>query len=64
MRRRREPDHVAQARSGVRDTETLKRLWDELVPEWDGRTFYDFVATSQCFSELPFRYREMFGMVG
>jgi monoamine oxidase len=48
----------------ARDVDTLKRLWDELVPVWDGRTFYDFVATSQAFSKLPFRYREMFGLVG
>ena len=48
----------------ARDVATLKRLWNELVPLWDGRTFYDFVATSQCFSQLPFRYREMFGLVG
>jgi tryptophan 2-monooxygenase len=48
----------------ARDVVTLKRLWDELVPLWDGRTFYDFVATSKAFSRLPFKYREMFGMVG
>jgi tryptophan 2-monooxygenase len=48
----------------ARDVGTLKRLWNELVPQWDGRTFYDFVATSQSFSKLPFRYREMFGLVG
>jgi lysine 2-monooxygenase len=48
----------------ARDAGTLKRLWNELVPVWDGRTFYDFVATSQAFAELPFRYREMFGLVG
>ena len=34
------------------------------MPLWDGRTFYDFVATSACFAKLPFRYREMFGLVG
>jgi lysine 2-monooxygenase len=48
----------------ARDVGTLKRLWNELVPVWDGRTFYDFIATSEAFSKLPFRYREMFGMVG
>ena len=48
----------------ARNIEKLKRLWNELVLQWDGRTFYDFVATSTCFSELPFRYREMFGLVG
>src|SRR5258708_27079794 len=25
----------------ARDVATLKGLWDELVPVWDGRTFYD-----------------------
>ncbi|HEX4833458.1 MAG TPA: NAD(P)/FAD-dependent oxidoreductase [Trebonia sp.] len=48
----------------ARDVATLKRMWDDLVPLWDGRTFYDFVATSQAFSKLPFRYRELFGLVG
>jgi lysine 2-monooxygenase len=48
----------------ARDVERLKRLWNELVPLWDGRTFYDFVATSQAFAKLPFRYREVFGLVG
>jgi lysine 2-monooxygenase len=48
----------------ARDVQTLKRLWDELVPEWDGRTFYDFIATSRAFSKLTFRHREMFGLVG
>ena len=48
----------------ARDVATLKRLWNELVPRWDGRTFYDFVATSQAFSKLPFLHREMFGLVG
>src|ERR1700744_5630160 len=47
----------------ARDIDTLKKRWNELVPLWDGRTFYDFVATSACFSKLPFRYREMFGLV-
>src|SRR5579859_7515954 len=28
----------------ARDAATLKRLWDELVPVWDGRTFYDFIS--------------------
>jgi lysine 2-monooxygenase len=48
----------------ARDTQTLKRLWDELVPAWDGRTFYDFISTSEAFSKLTFRHREMFGLVG
>ncbi|HTU74142.1 MAG TPA: FAD-dependent oxidoreductase [Trebonia sp.] len=48
----------------ARDVATLKRRWNELVSEWDGRTFYDFISTSQAFSKLPFWYREVFGMVG
>jgi lysine 2-monooxygenase len=48
----------------ARDVATLKRLWDELVPVWDGRTFYDFISTSHAFSKLPFSYREVFGLVG
>ena len=47
-----------------RDTATLKRLWDELVPRWDDRTFYDFVSTSKPFAELSFAHREAFGQVG
>jgi lysine 2-monooxygenase len=48
----------------ARDAQTLKLLWDELVPLWDGRTFYDFISTSRAFSKLTFRHREMFGLVG
>ncbi|MBN9736433.1 MULTISPECIES: NAD(P)/FAD-dependent oxidoreductase [unclassified Pseudonocardia] len=48
----------------ARDTATVKRLWDALVPLWDDRTFYDFVSTSKAFSELSFRHREAFGQVG
>jgi tryptophan 2-monooxygenase len=48
----------------ARDVGTLKRLWDEIVPVWDGRTFYDFISTSNAFSKLPFSYREVFGLVG
>ena len=48
----------------ARDVGTLKSLWNELVPRWDDRTFYDFVANSQAFSKLSFRHREVFGQVG
>ncbi len=48
----------------ARDVTTLKSLWNDLVPRWDDRTFYDFVANSQAFSELSFRHREVFGQVG
>jgi monoamine oxidase len=47
-----------------RDVPTLKRLWNTLVPLWDDRTFYNFVASSKAFSRLSFRHREIFGQVG
>ena len=48
----------------ARDVATLKSLWDELVPLWDDRTFYDFIASSEAFSKLSFHHREVFGQVG
>ena len=48
----------------ARDAARVKELWDPLVAEWDERTFYDFVVSSQAFSRLPFRHREIFGQVG
>ena len=48
----------------ARDVGTLKSLWNDLVPHWDDRTFYDFLANSQAFSKLSFRHREVFGQVG
>src|ERR1035438_7666689 len=48
----------------ARDVTTLKSLWNDLVPRWDDRTFYDFVATSKAFSSLSFNHREVFGHVG
>ncbi|MBP2364550.1 flavin monoamine oxidase family protein [Pseudonocardia parietis] len=47
-----------------RDTATLQRLWHELVPLWDDRTFYDFVSASKAFAGLTYRHREAFGQVG
>ena len=47
-----------------RDVPRLKRLWDTLVPLWDDRTFYDFIATAPQFAGLTFRHREIFGQVG
>lgn len=47
-----------------RDVSRLKALWDRLVPLWDDRTFYDFIAQSEAFSKLSFRHREVFGQVG
>jgi lysine 2-monooxygenase len=48
----------------ARDVTTLKALWNDLVPRWDDRTFYDFVASSKAFSALSFHHREVFGQVG
>lgn len=47
-----------------RDVPTLKALWNRLVPVWDDRTFYDFVASSKAFGKLSFLHREVFGQVG
>jgi len=47
-----------------RDVPRLKALWNALVPLWDDRTFYDFVATSKAFERLSFHHREVFGQVG
>lgn len=47
-----------------RDTKAIKERWDTLVHEWDDRTFYDFIATSEAFKRLSFRHREVFGQVG
>ncbi|OBC12042.1 amine oxidase [Mycobacterium sp. 852013-50091_SCH5140682] len=48
----------------ARDAKAVKSLWDDLVAEWDDRTFYDFVASSRAFSKLSFHHRELFGQVG
>ena len=47
-----------------RDVPRLKALWNALVPLWDDRTFYDFVARSDAFARLSFHHREVFGQVG
>lgn len=48
----------------ARDTARLKALWNALVPVWDDRSFYDFVATSRAFKSRSFRHLEAFGQVG
>jgi tryptophan 2-monooxygenase len=53
-----------QAAIRTRDVGALKNIWNRLVPLWDERTFYDFVASSKAFRRHPFRHREIFGMVG
>lgn len=47
-----------------RDTVRLKAMWNALVHDWDDRSFYDFLATSDEFGSLSFRHRELFGQVG
>lgn len=46
------------------DTAAIKSIWNDLVEQWDDRTFYDFLATSESFAKLTFRHREIFGQVG
>ena len=55
---------TSRTRSGRATSRTLKSLWNDLVPRWDDRTFYDFVASSKAFSSLSFHHREVFGNVG
>jgi tryptophan 2-monooxygenase len=47
-----------------RDVAKVKEIWNALVPLWDERTFYDFVASAPAFQKLSFRHREVFGQVG
>ncbi len=47
-----------------RDVSRVKEIWNQLVPIWDERTFYDFVASSYAFGQKSFRHREVFGQVG
>jgi lysine 2-monooxygenase len=47
-----------------RNTNQLKHLWNAIVPQWDDRTFYDFIAQSDAFAKLSFKHREVFGQVG
>lgn len=48
----------------ARDYATIKRLWNELVPTFDGMSFYGYLSSSKAFSELPYEAREIFGQVG
>ncbi|SED91995.1 tryptophan 2-monooxygenase [Rhodococcus jostii] len=47
-----------------RDLKKIKRIWNELVPAFDGISFYGYLESSKAFSALPFEYREAFGQVG
>ncbi|WP_448953465.1 flavin monoamine oxidase family protein [Labrys neptuniae] len=53
-----------QAAMRARDAKRIKELWDPIVRDWDERTFYDFVVSSDAFRKLSFRHREVFGQVG
>ncbi|MBW4022955.1 MAG: FAD-dependent oxidoreductase [Proteobacteria bacterium] len=53
-----------QAAVRSRDVPALKAIWNRLVPLWDERTFYDFIASSPSFAQKSFRHREVFGQVG
>lgn len=53
-----------QAAIKNRDAALVKELWDPIVREWDDRSFYDFIASSDAFKKLSFRHREVFGQVG
>ena len=48
----------------ARDVKSLKAIWNALVPLWDDRSFYDFVATAPAFAKRSFHHREIFGQVG
>ena len=46
------------------DVARIKEIWNALIPVWDDRTFYGFIATSQAFAKHSFRHLEVFGQVG
>ena len=48
----------------ARDVARVKAIWNRLVPIWDDRTFYGFIATSDAFARRSFRHLEVFGQVG
>ncbi|MBJ3764593.1 FAD-dependent oxidoreductase [Maribius pontilimi] len=48
----------------ARDTNAIKKLWNDLVPDLDGQSFYGFLARSDAFARRDFRHLEVFGQVG
>ncbi|MDH3389951.1 MAG: FAD-dependent oxidoreductase, partial [Gammaproteobacteria bacterium] len=46
------------------DVAAIKQIWNHLVPTWDDRTFYGFIANSKAFGRHSFRHLEAFGQVG
>lgn len=53
-----------QAAIRARDVTRIKAIWNALVPVWDDRSFYGFIANSQAFRRHSFRHLEVFGQVG
>jgi tryptophan 2-monooxygenase len=53
-----------QAAIRARDVRRIKEIWNRLIPIWDDRTFYGFIATSDAFMRRSFRHLEIFGQVG
>ena len=47
-----------------RDLDAIKRIWNALIPTWDDRTFYGFIANSEAFMKRSFKHLEAFGQVG
>ncbi len=47
-----------------RDVAKVKAIWNSLIPIWDERSFYGFIATSDAFARRSYRHREIFGQVG
>src|SRR4029453_4999857 len=53
-----------QAGIRCRDVRRIKEIWNRLIPIWDERPFYGFIATSDAFMRRSFRHLEIFGQVG
>lgn len=47
-----------------RDVAKVKAIWNALIPIWDERSFYGFIATADAFARRSYRHREIFGQVG
>ena len=55
---------ACRTRSALATRTASRRSGTPLVGRWDDRSFYEFVASSDEFSNLSFRHREVFGQVG
>ena len=58
--------HFSRMQSAIRrrDVAAIKSIWNALVPVWDDRSFYGFIANSAAFRRHSFRHVEVFGQVG